>query len=160
MNTTKQYAIIAAAVLAGTASALGWVFFDKLFVIPQKRPLITQHLKDAGSTEFRNERMAPNGWICGELNSRNGYGAYAGFRRYIVTDGGRAYLEGEGNVVGDPTSAELTIAALELQLERSKAINAARRAGKTPDMKPLTEAEAFASAPARVFSNMWNEGCR
>lgn len=157
MSPTKQYLLIGAAIATGTGAALAWVFSDKLFVIPKKRVVVTQHLKDSSSAEFRNERMTSKGWLCGELNSKNGFGAYNGFKRYVVTSDGKGYLGEEGNVV--PDNAELTVAALDLQLERLKQVNAALRAGKTPEMQQLTEAQAFKAAPQSVFRKKWDEGC-
>ena len=38
-------------------------------------------LKDGGSAEFRNQVA-----FCGEVNAKNSFGAYTGFKRYIAAD--------------------------------------------------------------------------
>lgn len=46
-------------------------------------------LKDGGSAEFRNQQK-----MCGEVNSKNSFGAYTGFTKYIVTQD-KTYFEEE-----------------------------------------------------------------
>ena len=43
-------------------------------------------LKDADSAKFRNLRKDTFGKICGQVNSKNSYGAYAGFTHFYVWD--------------------------------------------------------------------------
>ncbi len=49
---------------------------------------VASQLKDPKSTEFRNVKLKKNSIagsvMCGELNSKNSYGAYAGFKRFIA----------------------------------------------------------------------------
>jgi len=58
------------------------------------RELVKYQLKDANSAEFRNEAVYPvpnrDGVfiMCGEVNAKNSYGAYTGFKRFIVGFGG------------------------------------------------------------------------
>ncbi len=46
-------------------------------------------LKDGNSAEFRNQQK-----MCGEVNSKNSFGAYTGFTKYIVTQD-KTYFEEE-----------------------------------------------------------------
>lgn len=48
----------------------------------EARDFITKDLKDPASTEFRNEVFKDN-VLCGELNSKNSYGAYVGFKKFV-----------------------------------------------------------------------------
>lgn len=50
----------------------------------EERKLITNNLKDPESTKFRNEKKYSNGYVCGEFNSKNSYGAYTGYVRYVA----------------------------------------------------------------------------
>lgn len=44
-----------------------------------------QRLKDPSSAEFRGLRVAKNGAVvCGEVNSKNSFGAFTGFRRVAI----------------------------------------------------------------------------
>lgn len=50
---------------------------------------IAQMMKDPGSTEFRNvfvSRDAEGAVVCGEVNSKNSFGGYSGFQRFISVD--------------------------------------------------------------------------
>jgi hypothetical protein len=44
-------------------------------------------LKDPESTTFRNEVLSKENVLCGEYNSKNSYGGYVGYQRFIVEDG-------------------------------------------------------------------------
>ncbi len=48
----------------------------------EARAYIANTLKDPESTQFRNEVFKDN-VLCGELNSKNSYGAYVGFKKFI-----------------------------------------------------------------------------
>lgn len=58
-------------------------------------------IKDAGSAKFRDEFVArlPGGnlMLCGQVNSKNGFGAYTGFKRFIASPNPDApnLIEGE-----------------------------------------------------------------
>lgn len=40
-------------------------------------------LRDPSSAQFRNVKTTP-GYVCGEINGKNGYGAYSGFVRFYA----------------------------------------------------------------------------
>jgi hypothetical protein len=42
-------------------------------------------LKDPESARFRSEFIGKDGAVCGFVNSKNSYGGYSGFQRYIAT---------------------------------------------------------------------------
>ncbi len=76
--------------------------------------MVQKQLKDPDSADFRNVRLAGmettgevhRGWICGEVNARNGFGGYTGFQRFAAsieyTGGGRISLSGLDFDNGDP----------------------------------------------------------
>lgn len=56
---------------------------------------VESRLKDADSAKFRNQFVGKSGVPCGEVNSKNSFGAYNGFKRYIASGGGISVIEGE-----------------------------------------------------------------
>lgn len=52
---------------------------------------VLANLKDPDSAEFRNQHG-----ICGEVNSKNSFGGYSGFKRYVATSKSLVVIEGEG----------------------------------------------------------------
>lgn len=67
---------------------------------------LTRMLKDPGAAQFRDERLTAFGAaLCGEVNSKNSFGAYGGFKRFVVVKPVGAYLDGEG---GDFAQAMFT----------------------------------------------------
>ena len=57
----------------------------------QAQNIVRSTLKDGESARFRNQ------WeLCGEVNAKNGFGAYTGFQRYIMTKE-KIYFENEYN---------------------------------------------------------------
>lgn len=56
---------------------------------------VESRLKDADSAKFRNQYVGSSGVPCGEVNSKNSFGAYNGFKRYIASGGGISVIEGE-----------------------------------------------------------------
>lgn len=56
------------------------------------REFVTGVLKDPGSAEFRNQHG-----FCGEVNSKNSYGGFVGFKRFIAATKDMVVFEGDGN---------------------------------------------------------------
>lgn len=56
---------------------------------------VESRLKDTDSAKFRNQFVGKSGVPCGEVNARNGFGGYNGFKRYIASGGGVSVIEGE-----------------------------------------------------------------
>lgn len=52
----------------------------------QAESLVKQTLKDPSSADFRNSRTLNNGAVCGQVNAKNSFGAYTGFRNFIQKD--------------------------------------------------------------------------
>lgn len=66
--------------------------------IDRAREAVAEKLTDPSSAQFRNERSKKDGWVCGEVNSKNAMGGYVGFKRYTVIwkDGGGQAVSFEG----------------------------------------------------------------
>jgi len=56
---------------------------------------VESRLKDAESAKFRDQFVGKTGVPCGEVNAKNGFGAYNGFKRYVASGGGVSVVEGE-----------------------------------------------------------------
>lgn len=49
-------------------------------------------LRDPDSAQFRNLRLLANHSVCGEVNSKNGFGGYVGFKPFFSDQFGRPEL--------------------------------------------------------------------
>lgn len=56
----------------------------ELPVISNAKASITKSLKDPDSANFRNVFTIDGINVCGEINSKNSYGGYVGFTRFVV----------------------------------------------------------------------------
>lgn len=65
----------------------------------QVQELVKKNLKDPQSAQFRNQHE-----LCGEVNSKNSFGGYNGFTRFIITED-RVFFESEYK--GDQYSLKL-----------------------------------------------------
>ena len=82
-----------------------------------QRDIVRHSLKDPTSAQFRNVRSGKlQNSVCGEVNAKNSYGGYVGFRKFAV-EGEVAYLEPRScSDVRIPTPEEnLNMSAEELR---------------------------------------------
>lgn len=63
------------------------------------KELVKSQLKDPGSAQFRNEQVykldSGNYAMCAEVNAKNSFGGYTGFKR-VIAGGSLALVESEG----------------------------------------------------------------
>lgn len=70
------------------------------FLVHQHRKIVAANFKDPASAQFRNESLK-KGWtlktsmLCGEVNSKNGFGAYTGYVMFASPGGARPYFGSE-----------------------------------------------------------------
>lgn len=90
--------VFAAAVFAASAAAAQSGGGEKAF-IRESQARIEAQLKDPGSVQYRNLFVSKQQgddalFLCGEVNAKNAYGGYVGFRQFISAPGERqlAYL--------------------------------------------------------------------
>ena len=57
------------------------------------REFVTGVLKDPGSAEFRDQRG-----FCGQVNSKNSFGGYVGFKRFIAASTDMVVFEKDGRL--------------------------------------------------------------
>ena len=84
---------ISTAVLAICATAAAAPKESKLVV--NSKNAVIELLKDPESARFKNLRTYNESIVCGEVNAKNSYGGYVGFKRFFVIGGSIATLEGE-----------------------------------------------------------------
>jgi hypothetical protein len=54
---------------------------------------VLARLKDPDSAKFQNQFVGVSGIPCGEVNSKNSFGGYTGFQRYMASGGGVVFME-------------------------------------------------------------------
>lgn len=59
---------------------------------------VTALLKDPSSAQFQNLRLTSAGALCGEVNARNAFGGYVGFRGFVASE--------EKTFIDDPDALE------------------------------------------------------
>lgn len=70
------------------------------FLVHQHRKIVAANFKDPESAQFRNEKLT-KGWtlktsmLCGEVNSKNGFGAYSGYVMFASPGGEKPYFGSE-----------------------------------------------------------------
>lgn len=128
-------------------------------------------LKDAGSADFRNARKIPmkpgtdHEVFCGEVNSKNSYGALTGFKKYVVIDR-LVLIEGGGisindNFKSEPESlrsvaranAELELYILNQRAERKNIESKLANMRNRVDTKDTVD-------NTTPFDLAWDENCR
>lgn len=116
-----------------------------------RKPVLAQ-LKDPDSATFRNETLRPSSTLCGEYNSKNGMGGYAGYARYIVSKGGFVDFEHGSLFPLDKNEKWATAASLEEISKSYDALIAKQRSslGLPKESKPQG---------ATNFEKRWAEYC-
>jgi hypothetical protein len=122
----------------------------------RREPLMAS-LKDSESARFRNERIAKSGALCGEVNSKNSFGGYVGFKRFILAGQGASYLEDVGALgAWSPTDEQLRD-----QEETSVKLHVLKyndeHRGIPLDMPSDTERREYANR--RFFEAKWAKLC-
>lgn len=72
------------------------------------KEVVSRELKDPASAEFRDVKVAGPA-VCGQVNAKNSYGGYEGFRRFVVVNG-VAWIDREQTMPAQPTEADVLIA--------------------------------------------------
>lgn len=133
-----------------------WFVTPKL--IQAKRGYVVQQMRDPATVQFQGERLTQDGWLCGELNGKNGYGAYTGFKRFMSFGYDDAWIEGSG--YAGKRDAQLTqkmIDALQEQNEVHKEVLSRRE--RTPGLMPLSLDTTDAMVQEELFNRRWNKHC-
>lgn len=90
MKQRRALTVSALALVATLAlGAAGWWYYP----VWSAQRLVAAQMLDPDSAKFRSVRTADDGAVCGFVNAKNRYGAYAGFTQFAVDAGGRVLLE-------------------------------------------------------------------
>ena len=156
-------ATVAVATIAVTLIALRPVAFLKYnesFVFPEFRAPVSGAMNDPSSVQFKNEILVMNGnALCGEVNAKNGYGAYVGFKRFISSKTDGVEIDGVG-FIGEKSTSRISEELeegnrlLRGRIEQLKLL----KDSKIPRNQwpaSLTEEELRAAALAIVFNRRW-----
>lgn len=54
---------------------------------------VADQMRDPASAQFRAVKVRKSGAVCGEVNAKNGYGGYVGFREFVVTPTGEVLVD-------------------------------------------------------------------
>lgn len=93
-------ALLTSGLLCGQALAQQGAQLRTPLAVELRKQLL-EALRDPVSTQFRREFISaaeddkPIKSLCGELNTKNGYGGYVGFTRFVVTTDGVMVLEAD-----------------------------------------------------------------
>ena len=153
--------IYIAAIIFGLAACIG-VFLNRneLFVYPGLRAHASHGLQDPASTQFRNEKLAPGGWLCGEMNSKNAYGAYTGFKRFISGSEFDVHLENTGYIGGKQSyaaEAENFSEQLQAEIEVMGLYNQLKKDVGSIEMPSKENISTMAMK--NVFDGRWSKTC-
>lgn len=154
----KRVALIAAAAIGlGAAVSITYAMkYDDWIALPASRKLIANQMRDPESTQFRNDRFTKSGWLCGELNTKNGVGGYVGFARYISGgSAGKFFVEGQPHI--GPRTTEVELADLGAQTEVLEQLNRLNEQGH--DFPRPSQDELRETARSNQFERKWLEIC-
>ena len=130
---------------------------EEVKLTQQKRDFVTQKLRDPLTVQFKDEKLTDKGWLCGQINSKNAYGAYVGFTRFAVRSDDDAWIEGQGYVGKGSQSSERTLEVLDAQIQVMKQLVETRKAN--PQFVPPSDGEIEDMAEAQRFSDNWQKYC-
>lgn len=146
--------------LAVATSAVIMKNYDRWFVYPELHAHVSSQMKDPASTQFRSEKLSPEGWLCGEMNAKNSYGAYSGFKRFISISEADAYVESMGRVGKSEDSSRQITESLDVQIEilkNRKVFNETVPASM--QLQELSQKELESEAEKVIFNRRWDKTC-
>ena len=133
-----------------------WVTSPKL--IAQKRAYAVQQQRDPAAVQFKEEKLTKQGWLCGEMNGKNAYGAYVGFKRFTSYSEEEAWIEGAG-YAGKPgaQSARQIIEIMDAKIKAAELLLEAKK--KDGELPIPSSQEADLSAQNEIFLARWQQHC-
>lgn len=83
------------------------------------KDIVAADFRDPDSVQWRNVHSVTDAiqgnFVCGEVNARNGFGAYVGYRKFVVDmDKGTAVIEPQSSSFDDEATAGLQNAVFGL----------------------------------------------
>lgn len=141
--------VIYAALLCGSCS---FIPGTEANAIGKAQKALSDTAKDPRSTEFRNVSVLPDKTVCGEVNGKNGFGAYAGFVPFAFREGAESFIAtpdaiDTDHVVELPESAQACFKAKFPEL--LKQLQEANRMNAQADRMDALAARSESGAPAK-----------
>lgn len=149
MNKIAIY-FIAAVAIGVVGSVLYQWKYDEWVTIPKARQPVQALMRDPASAQFRNERIASGGVLCGEVNSKNAMGGYVGFKKFISMGSSANYLEDHGRL--EEATTDEFIARMDEEIAIMKRFTANQF--EHPSKDQITQL-----AISNIFDNKWAELC-
>ncbi|WP_312183113.1 hypothetical protein [Massilia timonae] len=94
--------VFIALVLAQICGAAFAASGDSQLIARAKQSVIKDY-KDPDSAKFRNIKVV-SGSVCGEVNAKNSFGGYVGYKRFVSVAGVVAWVEGESENFSESAS--------------------------------------------------------
>lgn len=164
MKKSLLYTALGIVGLAAGGVALTQPFFQ----YRTQRQVIASALKDPDSAKFKDERVSTTGSYCAEVNSKNGFGAYGGFKKIISEtactaffDDGSYHVHTSSTRSTTASNCEMwaTVANLNLASEALEAVNAARTADLTAKVSRSITIPTETEVRRHIFQRWWVEKC-
>lgn len=129
----------------------------------QIKGYVADTLKDPASAQFRNLKRGKE-VLCGEVNGKNSYGGYVGFKRFITKIvkndfGTEVFIEGAGHV-GTSTTPMLSV-LIEAEVSHAQAKERLKRLqeGNSEKNENITDKELMEQRNKMVFDVLWSKHC-
>lgn len=133
-----------------------WIKHDDWITFPDSRAPLSALMKDPSSTQFRKEFISKSGWLCGEFNSKNEYGAYVGFKKFISNKvSGAVYVEGL-SLISAPTVDETAALLKKENAFWDLQMLSAKTGGH---FEKYSDRERNQMARIEQFEEQWNNLC-
>lgn len=111
----RQYHIVSALILLSGCQFIPGTDAAK---IHEAKRYASEHMRDPESAKFRNMRLSMDeAIVCGEINAKNAYGAYAGYQRFLYMGGAATLAPAETLTARDVRSQQ--IPCIEEQVKQS-----------------------------------------
>lgn len=150
--------------LVVVASLMGAAAGVHEYRIGEMRGPVAKMLKDPGSAQFQSEAheggwIWPRGPLCGEVNAKNNFGAYTGFKRFISASDGAAYVEGLGYVDADKDGSSRNLLA-DMNIENDVLRNVLQIGKDSGGKITYTQDQIEKMVESAIFDRRWSEICQ
>jgi hypothetical protein len=157
MSKLVQAAVGVVLVLLGAGVVTAVVMHEDWITKPKLRVKLVAKFKDPSSLQFQHESVTATGWLCGEVNAKNSYGAYGGFTRFVTNGYVQTYID-RAEFVNTDTAADL-ISILDKQNAMLEAVLAQRRARPDVKIPAPSQPEMIETAWKEIFAEQWKKIC-
>jgi hypothetical protein len=157
MSKIAKFAVVGTFLCVAAGVIVCGVKYEEWVTKPRMRVLLSGKFKDPSSLQFRNELITPAGWLCGEVNAKNGYGAYDGFTRFTTDGNDQVYIDRAE--FANTKSTDDLVRILEQQNSILGKLIAQRKANPDSKVAWPTDSDVAAAAWMNVFEGQWTRVC-